>query len=59
MKFDFALSLFGLFSVLGVCGFATAFAMACTEEYKTAAVAAAVMAVSVAVACGVGGAIWG
>lgn len=59
MKFDFALFLFGTCIALGACMFVTAFATACTEEYKVAAVAAIVMVLSVGMACGIGGAIWG
>ena len=58
MMFDFTLSLFGLSLALGACGFVTAFATVCMEEYKTTAIAAAIMVVSVAMACGIGGAIW-
>lgn len=59
MMFDFAFAGFGLFVALGVCGFVTASTMACMEKYKTAAVAAAVMAMSIAMAFGLGGALWG
>lgn len=59
MMFDFAFAGFGLFSVLGACGFLTAFASAVMECYKITAVAVTVMVISVAMACGIGGALWG
>lgn len=58
MMFDFALCLFGVSLALGVCGFVTAFANVCAEEYITAAVAAVVMVLGVGMACGIGGAMW-
>jgi hypothetical protein len=59
MMFNFAFACFGLAVALGACGFVTASAMACMEKYKTAVIASAIMVVSVAMAFGFGGAIWG
>ena len=58
MTFDFAFAGFGLFAVFGVCGFLSSFAFACMEELKKAAIASVIMAISVAMACGLGGAMW-
>lgn len=58
MKFDFALAGFCMFATMWVCGFVSAFALCCTEELKKAAIATAVMTIGVAMAGGIGGAIW-
>ena len=58
MKFDFALAGFCMSVTMGVCGFVSAFALCFTEGLKKAAIAAAVMTIGVAMAGGIGGAIW-
>ena len=58
MMFDFAFAGFGMFVVLGVCGLFIASESAIMEHYKIAAVAVAVMVISVAMAFGIGGALW-
>lgn len=59
MMFDWLLACFGLSLSICLCSGIMTFAFACAEELKKAFVGAVFFAISVAIACGFGGAIWG
>jgi hypothetical protein len=57
--FDFMLAGFGMAISIAVCAAIMTFAFAATEQLKRAMVGAIILSISVMMACGFGGAIWG
>lgn len=57
--FDFMLAGFGMAISVSVCAAVMTLAFAETEQFKRALVASIILAISVMMACGFGGAIWG